>query len=240
MAHAASSFYTSEFEESAILTIDGVGEWTTASIGHGTKLGIKVLKEMDFPHSIGLFYSAVTYFLGFKVNSGEYKVMGLAPYADPNNTQTEQLKEILLEKVIHIYNDGSIWLNQDYFTYATSLRMVEEKKWEALVGFSKRNEEDQIEQHHANLAYALQNITEEVVLKMAKEAKRVTNSNYLCLAGGVALNCVANGNLEKAGIFKNIWIQPAAGDAGGSLGAALAVDQMYFQNERKRYDFKQS
>ncbi|MGJ8745156.1 carbamoyltransferase family protein [Polaribacter sp.] len=231
LAHAASAFYTSNFKESAILTIDGVGEWTTASISVGNSVGIKMLKELEFPHSVGLLYSAVTFFLGFKVNSGEYKLMGLAPYGNPNDAQTIHFKKLLLEKVIHLYNDGSIWLNQDFFSYSTSLKMISEKKWESLFGFPKRKEEGKLEQHHANLALAIQQITEKVVLKMASEAKRITNANNVCLAGGVALNCVANGRLEQANIFENIWIQPAAGDAGGALGAALAINHLYFKNK---------
>jgi carbamoyltransferase len=232
LSHAASTFYTSKFEEAAILTIDGVGEWTTASIGYGDNDGIKFIKELEYPHSIGLFYSAVTYFLGFKVNSGEYKLMGLAPYGNPNDEQTSHFENLLYEHVIHIYEDGSLWLNQKYFSYSTTLKMIPEKKWENLFGFSKRNETDQINQSHANFALAIQHITEKVVIKMATEAKRLTNSNNLCLAGGVALNCVANGKLEKLQLFENIWIQPAAGDAGGSLGAALAIDQLCFKNKR--------
>ncbi|WP_303685717.1 carbamoyltransferase N-terminal domain-containing protein, partial [Nonlabens dokdonensis] len=232
LSHAASAFYTSPFEESAILTIDGVGEWTTASICVGDNNGIKMIKELDFPHSIGLFYSAATYFLGFKVNSGEYKLMGLAPYGNPNDEQTLHFEQLLLEKVIHIYDDGSIWLDQQYFSYTTSLRMISDKIWEELLGFSKRKEEGSLEQVHANLALAIQHITEMVVVKMAQEAKRLTNSKNLCLAGGVALNCVVNGKLERGEYFENIWIQPAASDAGGSLGAALAIDQMYYKNKR--------
>ncbi len=232
LSHAASTFYTSKFEEAAILTIDGVGEWTTASIGYGNNDGIKFIKELEYPHSIGLFYSAVTYFLGFKVNSGEYKLMGLAPYGNPNAEQTSHFENLLYEHIIHIYDDGSLWLNQKYFSYSTTLKMIPEKKWEKLFGFSKRNETDQIDQSHANFALAVQHITETVVIKMATEAKRLTNSNNLCLAGGVALNCVVNGKLEKLQLFDNISIQPAAGDAGGSLGAALAIDQLYFKNDR--------
>ena len=233
LSHAASAFYTSPFKESAILTIDGVGEWTTASISLGNEEGITMLKELEFPHSVGLFYSAATYFLGFKVNSGEYKLMGLSPFGNPDDLQTKEFEKLLLEKVIHIYDDGSVWLNQDYFSYATSLKMISDKKWETLVGFKKREEESEIEQYHANLALAIQQITEKVVIKMAEEAKRITKSNNVCLAGGVALNCVANGKLEKVKVFENIYIQPAAGDAGGSLGAALAINHLYFKNERK-------
>jgi len=234
LSHAASAFYTSPFEAAAILTIDGVGEWSTASIGIGNKEDITFKKELHFPHSVGLLYSAFTYFLGFKVNSGEYKLMGLAPYGDLFSMQTEKYIALIKEQLVDINEDGSIWLNQEYFTYAIKLRMVDDKKWENLFGFPRRdNPEAKLESHHCNLAIAIQKITEEIVIKMAKEAKRITNADYLCMAGGVALNCVANGKLLKENIFKDIYIQPAAGDAGGALGAALAVNHIYFKSERK-------
>ncbi len=232
LSHAASAFYPSSFEESAILTIDGVGEWATATIGYGKGKRIEILKEMHFPHSVGLLYSAFTYFLGFRVNSGEYKLMGLAPYGDGNSEQTAEFKEKILERLLHIYEDGSIWLNQHYFSYTTCMRMIPDGKWESLFGFPRRKEEDPIERHHCNLALVIQEITEMIVLRMAREARRLTGSDNLCLAGGVALNCVANGKLEREGTFRDIWIQPAAGDAGGSIGAALAAHHMYFDKER--------
>jgi carbamoyltransferase len=232
LSHAASAFYSSPYNHAAILTIDGVGEWATATIGIGENGSIKVLKELQFPHSVGLLYSAFTYFLGFKVNSGEYKLMGLAPYGNPNDSQTLAFENLILEHLVKIYDDGSIWLNQDYFSYADALRMVPDKKWETLFGFAKRTEGEQILQEHCNLAYVIQKITEEIVLKLAVEAKRITKSDNLCMAGGVALNCVANGKLEAANIFKNIWIQPASGDAGGALGAAQVINHMYFKNKR--------
>lgn len=232
LSHAASAFFPSPFEKSAILTIDGVGEWCTASIGLGDKNDVKILKELNFPHSLGLLYSAFTYFLGFTVNSGEYKLMGLAPYGNPDAKQTAEFVEIIKKKLINIKQDGSIWLDQNYFKYATGLTMVKEKKWKALFGFGRRSEESDLEQHHCNLALAIQQVTEEVVLQMAKEAKRLTGVDDLCMAGGVALNCVANGKLVETGIFKNIFIQPAAGDAGGALGAALSVHHMYFEQKR--------
>lgn len=234
LSHAASAFYPSPFENAAILTIDGVGEWATASIGYGEGSEINLLKELNFPHSLGLFYSAATYFLGFKVNSGEYKLMGLAPYGNPSSEQTLAFEKLILEHLIHIYNDGSIWLNPNYFSYTHTLHMVPDKKWEALFKIPKRKEGGTLEQHHCNLALAFQNVTEMVVLKMATEAKQLTNCKNLCLAGGVALNCVANGVLEHSKIFENIWIQPAAGDAGGALGAALAVHCMYFNDKVER------
>ncbi len=232
LSHAASAFYVSPFKSSAILTIDGVGEWSTASIGLGDGNKIKLLKELDFPHSVGLLYSAFTYFLGFTVNSGEYKLMGLAPYGDPSSNQTNQFVDIIKKYLVDIKEDGSIWLNQKYFNYATGLRMVYDNKWEQLFGFGRREDENDLQQHHCNLALAIQKVTEEIVLKMAKEAKRLTGSDYLCMAGGVALNCVANGKLLRENIFKDIYIQPAAGDAGGALGAALAASAMYFEEER--------
>jgi carbamoyltransferase len=232
LSHAASAFYTSPFSNSAILTIDGVGEWCTASIGHGKDNDITIKKEMHFPHSVGLLYSAFTYFLGFKVNSGEYKLMGLAPYGEEDSEQTNSYIETIKSKLVKIKEDGSIWMDQSYFNYATGLRMVKDKKWNKLFGFSRRKEESDIEQHHCNLAFSIQKVTEEIIIKMAKEAKKITGSPNLCMAGGVALNCVANGKLLEEGLFENIYIQPASGDAGGSLGAALAASNMYFKDPR--------
>ena len=201
LSHAASAFFSSPYKESAILTIDGVGEWSTASIGFGDDNNIKFLKELHFPHSVGLLYSAFTYFLGFMVNSGEYKLMGLAPYGNPKSDQTHKFINLIKNNLVDIKDDGSIWLNQKYYNYATGLRMVRDNKWKKLFGFDRRTEEIDIEQHHCNLALAIQIVTEEIVLKMGKEAKRLTNSDKLCLAGGDALNCVANGKLQKEGIF---------------------------------------
>jgi carbamoyltransferase len=232
LSHAASAFYTSNFIESAILTIDGVGEWATASIGYGNGSEIKILKELEYPHSVGLLYSSFTYFLGFTVNSGEYKLMGLAPYGIINSSQTSEFIEKIKKELVDIKGDGSIWLNQKWFDYSTGLKMVNEKKWEGLFGISRRKPEDELKQIHCNLALAIQTITEEIVTKMAKEAKRITNSQFLCLSGGVALNCVANRKLLKEGIFKDIFIQPASGDAGGALGAAFALNFMYFNEHR--------
>lgn len=232
LSHAASAFYPSPYQEAAILTIDGVGEWATASICHGQDNKIIMLKEMRFPHSVGLLYSAFTYYLGFRVNSGEYKLMGLAPYGNPGTKQTIEFISLIKTHIVSIKDDGSIWLNQDYFDYATGLRMVKEKKWEKLFGFPVVKPDGRIEQKHCNLAYAIQNVTENIVLKMAVEAKKITGADYLCIAGGVALNCVANGKLLKENIFKDIFIQPAAGDAGGALGAAQMVHYMYYEQER--------
>lgn len=236
LSHAASAFLPSPFEKAAILTIDGVGEWSTASISLGEGNDISILKEMHFPHSVGLLYSAFTYFLGFKVNSGEYKLMGLAPYGSPESDQTQKYRDIIKSHLVSIKNDGSVWLDQSYFNYATGLRMARDKKWEELFGFPRRVDENQLEQHHCNLALAVQWVTEEIVLKMAQHAKELTGADSLCMAGGVALNCVANGKLLRSGIFKDIYIQPAAGDAGGALGAALAVNYMYYKESREPQD----
>lgn len=232
LSHAASAFYPSPFEESAILTIDGVGEWATASICSGKGEEITIHRELTFPHSLGLLYSAFTYYLGFRVNSGEYKLMGLAPYGNPNSTLLDEYIQKIKTELIELHEDGSIYLNQNYFDYATGLKMVKEKKWKELFGFPKREEESELQQHEADLALAIQKVTEEVVLKMAKEAKRLTDSRNLCLAGGVALNCVANGVIQNADIFDKIYIQPAAGDAGGAVGAALTAYHLYFENGR--------
>lgn len=232
LSHAASAYYPSPFEKAAILTVDGVGEWATASICLGEGKDISILKELRFPHSLGLLYSAFTYFLGFRVNSGEYKLMGLAPYGDPLSPDVDRYVDIIKKELIALKEDGSVWLNQEYFDYATGLKMVNEPKWEALFGFKKRNPEDSLDAVHCNLGLAIQRITEESMILMAKEARRLTGAEYLCLAGGVALNCVSNGKLQKAGIFKDVYIQPAAGDAGGALGAALAGYHIYFEKER--------
>jgi len=233
LSHAASAFYSSPYADAAILTIDGVGEWATASICAGKGNSIEILKELQFPHSVGLLYSSFTYFLGFKVNSGEYKLMGLAPYGIPDSERVKEFVKIIKEVLVDIRDDGSIWLNQEYFTYSTGLRMVDDNKWVQLFNCPKREETDELQQIHCDLGLAIQTVTEEIVFKMAREAKRLTNSDSLCMAGGVALNCVANGKLLQTGLFKNIFIQPAAGDAGGALGAAQAAYFIYFNQERK-------
>lgn len=233
LSHAASAFYVSPFEKAAILTIDGVGEWSTASICLGEGNAITVLKEMEFPHSLGLLYSAFTYYCGFKVNSGEYKLMGLAPYGDSQSAQVQQFIKTIKTTLIELKDDGSVFLNQEYFNYATGLRMVPDAKWEKLFGMPRRQPESLPEQSYCNLALAIQLVTEEAVLNMAREAKRLTGANYLCMAGGVALNCVANGKLDDTGLFKQLFIQPAAGDAGGALGAACAAYHIYFGHARK-------
>ncbi len=232
LSHAASAFYSSPYKNAAIITVDGVGEWATASISHGRENKVEILRELKFPNSLGLLYTAFTYFLGFRVNSGEYKLMGLAPYGAQNSERVLQYEKTIKEHLIDIKEDGSIWLNQKYFDYATGLKMVKERKWEKLFGFPLRNPEAELTQEHCDLGLAIQNITEDVVIKMATEAKKLTNADYLCMAGGVALNCVANGKLLNAKIFKDIYIQPAAGDAGGALGAAQATYHIYYNKER--------
>jgi carbamoyltransferase len=232
LSHAASAFYPSPYEKAAILTIDGVGEWATASICSGEGNKVTILKELRFPHSLGLLYSAFTYFLGFKVNSGEYKLMGLAPYGNPSSPEVDKYVETIKKELIEVKEDGSIWLDQKYFDYATGLKMVNEGEWERMFEMKTRKPEDSLEAHHCNLGLAIQRVTEEVVVKMAKEAKRLTGADYLCLAGGVALNCVSNGKLQKANVFKEVFIQPAAGDAGGALGAALTAYYIYFDQKR--------
>ncbi len=232
LSHAASAFYPSGYDESAIITIDGVGEWATASICNGKDNSITILKELHFPHSIGLLYSSFTYFLGFRVNSGEYKLMGLAPYGIPNSERVKSYIDKIKNEIVTIHDDGSIWLNKKYFKYATGLKMIYTKEWQQLFSLQKRNPESDFTQEHCDLALAIQIVTEEIVLNIAKEAKRLTKSDNICLAGGVALNCVANGKLLKEKIFKNVFIQPAAGDAGGSLGAALAAYHISFNMPR--------
>ncbi len=232
LSHAASAFFPSPFEEAAILTIDGVGEWATTTIGHGKGNKIEMLRELHFPHSVGLLYSAFTYYTGFRVNSGEYKLMGLAPYGNSESSQTKGFIEKILTKLVDVRDDGSLLLNMKYFNYATGLRMTNNKKWEKLFGIPPRKGESEITQEYMNMALAIQQVTEDIVLKLAKTAKELTNSKYLTMAGGVALNSVANGKLLSSGLFDDIWIQPAAGDAGGALGAAYAA--WYIWKGKKR------
>jgi len=233
LSHAASAFYPSPFTKAAILTIDGVGEWATASICEGNGNQIKVLKELKFPNSVGLLYSSFTYYLGFKVNSGEYKLMGLSPYSSLDNKRVQDFISIIKSVLVDIKEDGSIWMNQKYFNYRGGITMVSDSQWEKLWGFPKRNSNDEIMAYHCDLAKAIQVVTEEIIIKMAREAKRLTGADNLCMAGGVALNCVANGKLLLSGIFDKIFIQPAAGDAGGAIGAALAAYHIYLGKERK-------
>jgi carbamoyltransferase len=233
LSHAASAFYPSPFKKAAIITIDGVGEWATASICLADENNITILKQMDFPHSLGLLYSAFTYYCGFKVNSGEYKLMGLAPYGNPDSDEVKKFINTIKTILVDIKEDGSIFLNQNYFNYATGLKMVDENSWEKLFGFRRRVPESSLEQQYCDLALAIQIVCEEIIYKLAQEAKKLTGADYLCMAGGVALNCVANGKLDESKTFKKIYIQPAAGDAGGAVGAALAAYHIYFEKERK-------
>ena len=224
-SHAASAFYPSPFEQAAVVTMDGVGEWATSSIGVGRGHEIEMLRELRFPHSLGLLYSAFTYFTGFRVNSGEYKVMGLAPYGEPKYVQT--IKDHLLD----IRDDGSLWMNMDYFTYPHGLTMTG-GGFEKIFGGPARKPESKLTQREMDLARSIQEITEEVMLKMTAFAHRETGMRDLCLAGGVALNCVGNGRLLREGPFDNVWIQPAAGDAGGALGVALNLWHRYSDQPR--------
>ena len=215
-AHAASAFYPSPFTEAAILTVDGVGEWATTTIGQGQEERIEMLKELRFPHSLGLLYSAFTAYCGFRINSGEYKLMGLAPYGEP------KYAPLIYEHLLDLKADGSYWLNLDYFAFLRSFTMTNEK-FHRLFGGPPRAPESPIQTRHMDVAASIQAVTNEVMLRLARHARKVTGQRHLCLAGGVALNCVANGLILRAGIFDRLWIQPAAGDAGGALGAALAV-----------------
>lgn len=226
MSHAASAFYPSPFQQAAVLTLDAVGEWATTSYGVGHNNNLQLLSEMKFPHSLGMFYSAFTYYTGFKVNSGEYKVMGLAPYGEPI------YKNLILSKLIDLKDDGSFMLNMDYFNYCVGLTMTNDK-FNKLFRGKPRKPETPLTQKEMNLARSIQEVTEEIVLRMARHIKKETKQKNLCLAGGVALNCVANGKLLKANIFEKIWIQPASGDAGGALGAALIAWHQYFGKKRK-------
>ncbi len=232
-SHAASAFYPSPFEDAAILTVDGVGEWVTTSIAKGDGNSISIMREIHFPHSLGLLYSAFTAYCGFKVNSGEYKLMGLAPYGDINSERTKDFEQKIRDNLILIHDDGSYVLNMDYFAYATGLRMYDEQNWTKLFGLPPRMaESEELEQEYMDLALAMQKVTEDIVLRLAKTARELTGSKNICLAGGVALNCVANGKLLKSGIFDKMWIQPASGDAGGALGAALAHWYISLEKER--------
>jgi len=233
LSHAASAFYPSPFEEAAILTIDGVGEWATTTISYGKQNKIGLIRELAFPHSVGLLYSAFTYYTGFKVNSGEYKLMGLAPYGNPHADETQTFVQKIKEHIVDIRDDGSILLNMEYFSFATALKMTNDAKWKKLFGLPPRTPETNLTQPYMNLASAIQTVTEEIVFRLAHTAKNLTGSKHLVMAGGVALNCVANGKLMDAQIFDDIWVQPAAGDAGGALGAAYAAWYIYKSKARK-------
>ena len=227
LSHAASAFFPSPFKDAVVLTADGVGEWATTTVAIGKDQDLSIKKEIHFPHSLGLLYSAFTYYTGFKVNSGEYKLMGLAPYGEPKYVS------LIKDNLIDVKEDGSFKLSQEYFDYATGLKMTSDK-FHNLFGKEPRNsKEDKLTEFHMDVAASIQKVTEEVMIKMAKSLKNEFNHKNLCLAGGVALNCVANGKILEQKIFENIWIQPAAGDAGGSLGAALAIWHLELKNKRQ-------
>jgi carbamoyltransferase len=215
-SHAASAFYPSPFADAAILTIDGVGEWATTTIGVGQGNGIRILQELRFPHSLGLLYSAFTSYCGFRINSGEYKLMGLAPYGDP------KFVDVIYAELLDLKSDGSFWLNLEYFDFLRGTTMTN-APFHTLFGGAPRKPDEKIVQRHMDIARSIQVVTEEVMLRLARHARALTGQKSLCLAGGVALNCVANGRILKDQIFEQLWIQPAAGDAGGALGAALAA-----------------
>ena len=225
-SHAASAFYPSPFDEAVVLTLDGVGEWATTTVAIGKKNKLEIIKEIHFPHSLGLLYSAFTYYTGFKVNSGEYKLMGLAPYGKPI------YKDVIKEKLLDLKNDGSFKLNMKYFNYTTGLTMTNQKFSKLFDHPVRDSKKDLLTQFHMDIAASIQTVTEEIVLKITKNISQEYKIKNLCLAGGVALNCVANGKIHNEKIFDNIWIQPAAGDAGGSLGAALA----YWYHELKNQE----
>jgi carbamoyltransferase len=225
-SHAASAFFPSPFQEAAFITMDGVGEWATSSFGIGKDNKIELLADIQFPHSLGLLYSAFTYYTGFRVNSGEYKVMGLAPYGNP------KYKDLIYKHLIDVKDDGSFKMNMDYFNYCAGLTMTN-SKFHKLFGGSPRKPESKLTQKEMDLARSVQEVTEEIVMKIAKHVRKLTGMKYLCLAGGVALNCVANGKLLRSGQFEDIWIQPAAGDAGGAVGCALFTWYQYLENKRK-------
>jgi carbamoyltransferase len=226
LSHAASAFFPSPYSSAAVLTLDGVGEWATSSLALGRDNRLEVIKEIHFPHSLGLLYSAFTYYIGFKVNSGEYKLMGLAPYGEP------RYAGVILDKLIDLKADGSFRLNLDYFNYCVGLTMTN-RKFDGLFGQSPRTPEQLLTPFHMDIAASVQQVTEEILLRMTRAVARETGERNLCLAGGVALNCVANGKILRDGKFDGIWIQPAAGDAGGSIGAALCAYHLYKDQPRR-------
>jgi carbamoyltransferase len=225
LSHAASAFYPSPFEQAAVLTLDGVGEWSTTSLAIGDGKDLKIYKELHFPHSLGLLYSAFAYYIGFKVNSGEYKVMGLAPYGEPKYVQT------ILDHILDLRSDGTFRVNQDFFNYCTGLTMTN-GHIDALFGHPVRQPDQLLTPFHMDIAASIQAVTEEIMLRLARSTRAETGMKNLCLAGGVALNCVANGKILAEGIYENIWVQPAAGDAGGSVGAALAAYHLHQRRDR--------
>lgn len=232
LSHMASAFYPSPYDKAAILTVDGVGEWATTTIGYGEGNKIKIIKEMHFPHSVGLLYSAFTYFCGFRVNSGEYKLMGLAPYGHKGSKEVEDIKRKILNVLVDLKEDGTIFLNMDYFDFATGLKMINEKLWNNLFGVGVRKDEGSIDQVYMNIALAIQEVTEMIMVRLALTAKKLTGAKCLVMAGGVALNCVANEKIIDSQIFDDVWVQPASGDAGGALGAGLSGYYIYFDKNR--------
>jgi carbamoyltransferase len=226
-SHAASAFFPSPYEEAAVLCMDGVGEWATTSLAWGKGNKLEMLREIHFPHSLGLLYSAFTYYTGFKVNSGEYKVMGLAPYGEP------KYKSLILDKIVDLKEDGTFRLDQQYFDYCTGLRMTNDKFADLFGGPARKPDKELLSQKHMDLAASVQAVTEEIVLRLGKSVKKETGAKNICLAGGVALNCVANGKLLREKLFDGIWVQPAAGDAGGAVGAAYAAYHGFLGQERK-------
>lgn len=235
LSHAASAFYPSPFQTAAIVTIDGVGEWATASICYGDNQKITCLKQMNFPHSLGLFYSAFTYYCGFKVNSGEYKLMGLAPYANPNSPKVLKMIKVIKEYLCHIKRDGSIQLNMQYFDFLSGSYMTKNHLWTTLLGFGPRKSESPINDDYISLAYAAQLVLEEAVLKLVRHAVDITGCKKVVMSGGVALNCVANGKLIQEKAAEDIWIQPASNDSGGALGAAYCYWYIYLNNSRESH-----
>ncbi len=234
LSHAASAYYPSPFQEAAILTVDGVGEWATTTIMHANGNKIKKLKEIKYPHSLGLFYSSFTSYCGFKVNDGEYKLMGLAPFSDAESEAVQRFVSLIKKEIISIYKDGSFTLNLEFFDFSSRLKMYRPKKWQELLGIGpNKNLEYDVDETYINICSAVQLITEEIYLKLARHAKELTGSKNLCLAGGVALNCVANGLLAEKKIFESIWIQPASGDAGGAIGSALAAHHIALDSPKK-------
>lgn len=232
LSYAGSAFYPSPFKEAAVLTVNGFAEFTAASIGYAKEEKISILRELRFPDSLGLLYSAFTYYLGFAINSGESKLMGLASYGDSKSSQFKEYSSIIKTKLVSINEDGSIFLNRKLFDFASGSEIINKKKWQSLFGMPLRKADDELTSSHCNLALAIQRVTEEVVFNLAKEAKRLTNAKYLCLSGGVALNCVSNGKLFKSSLFEDIWIQPASSDAGGAIGAVYSAYHMYFNAPR--------
>ncbi|MCP4041334.1 MAG: hypothetical protein GY731_05160, partial [Gammaproteobacteria bacterium] len=224
-AHAASAFYPSPYTRASVLCLDGVGEWATTSVWQGNGIELTPLWSIDFPHSLGLLYSAFTYFTGFKVNSGEYKLMGLAPYGEPKYV------DLILDKLLDLKKDGTFRLNLEYFNFATGLTMTNHA-FARLFDGPPRSREDEVTQREMDIASSIQKVTEEIILRLGRTVHRESGHEYLCLAGGVALNCVANGRLLREGLFRDIWVQPAAGDAGGALGAALLAWHQYLGKPR--------